>query len=480
MRTKFYIVIASLSLLFSSCSEWLDVNNNPNTATNVDPHLLFGYSVASWAGNRTGGDCYIPLALAVQTISSGGNYGWGKGDVYDISPYSTGNTWKMYYASSGNNLQLAIKEAESASPKNNNVAAQCKIVLAQLIYECTTIYGDIPFSEAWRSDVSYPKFDSQKDVFEGVLTMLDNALAQFEDASPLRIPAKFDIYYGGDLAKWKRLANSIKLRVLLTMVDKDPSKAAAIGTLIQANNMMSSSADNWSFPFENTSGKENPKFKILKKYGNSQNIFFFANTIVFNMMNATNDPRIPVYFEKGPAATTFKAVDTEAEADDFTSRVNIKTLYAPDASEYMMTYQEVLLLQAECYVRGIGVTKDLAKAQQLYKEAVKQALLFYKISSTVATNYSENSIPNLTVVADPLKEIYTQLWIEYMDRPVEAFVMWRRSGTDATEFPKLTLPDGAPAGPLFRRYVYPNDEIVGNKNAPKDLPKYYEKQWFDL
>lgn len=481
MKAKIFIMLAGLSILFSSCSDWLDVNENPNTATNVNPEYLFGFSVASWAANRSGGDTYEPLAFAVQTIASGGNYGWGKGDVYDISPYSLGNTWKMYYATVGNNLQLAIRQAESSTPQNLNTAAQCRIVLAQMMYECTTIYGDIPFSEAWNNDIANPKFDSQKDVFEGILTMLDKAIGQIDPASPLKIPAKYDIYFAGDMAKWKRVANATKFRILMTMVDKDPTKAAAIKTLLEGNAMMSSAADNWSFPWDLTSGKENPKFKLLKKYTGSLNTQFFANSIVFNMMDNAKDLRIPVYFEKGKTATTFIPVETETEGDDNTAKLNINTLLAPDASEYMLTYHEILLMEAECYIRGIGVTANKTKAEELFKQAVYEALIFNKISATTATAYVNSSdLPNLTISSTPLKDIYTQMWIDYMDRPIEAFVMWRRSGTDGNEFPSLKVPDGAPANPLFRRFVYPNDEIVGNKNAPKELPKYYEKQWFDL
>ena len=54
-------------------------------------------------------------------------------------------------------MQLAIKNAQEATPVNHNGIAQCKIILAQHIYETTMIWGDIPFTEAWVEGVKYPK-----------------------------------------------------------------------------------------------------------------------------------------------------------------------------------------------------------------------------------------------------------------------------------------------------------------------------------
>jgi len=73
-----------------------------------------------------------------------------------------------------------------------------------------------------------------------------------------------------------------------------------------------------------------------------------------------------------------------------------------------------------------------------------------------------------------------QQWIDFMDRPIEAFTQWRRSGPDGSEVPTLTVPVGATAGPLIRRYIYSVDESNANPNLPKPTPVYSAKQWFDL
>jgi hypothetical protein len=474
-----YTLLALVATGGVSCKKYLNINTDPTAATTVEPKLLFGYAITAWDVNKNSGDAWIPIALMTQNVASGGNFGWGAGDVYDISVFSLGNTWKVYYNTAGNNLQLAIKNALEAKPVNKNAAAQSRIVLSQLMYEATTLYGDIPFSEAWNPDIPYPKYDAQKDVLEGIIKWLDLSLSELNETDPLKI-SDYDVYYGGNIASWKKLANSIKFKILMLMVDKDPSKAAAIGQLLSnPNAMISTSAETWQQKYKTTTNNENPKYRLNKTYTNGENQWFFANQNVFQYMQPKNDPRIPKFFDKGPAATTFQAVETEQEASTSTSLISAY-LMRPNAPSVLLSYQEILLLQAEAYARGLGVTKDLVKANDLFKKGVEESMKFYEADPTEIQTYLTTQLPNLTTAADPVKEIHIQQWIDLMDRPMEAFVQWRRSGPEGSEVPTLTLPPGAPAGPLIRRWTYSPDEIAANPNIPNPQPKYYDKMWFDL
>ena len=478
LNIKVTLAIATL-VFFASCGPKLDINTNPNTATTASPDLLFNYALTAWSSNRTGGDSYVPFALLSQNQASAGNFGWGKSNVYDISPFSTGNTWRGYYATSGNNFQLAIKQAESDKTVNNNAAAQCKILLANMMFEATTIWGDIPFSEAWKTAISYPKFDAQPDVFAGILDLLDKAIAQIDVNSVLKI-GNYDLLYKGDMVKWKKFATSLKFKILMVMVDKDPTKATQIGQLLTAGGMIDDASADVLYPYTTESGKENPKFKVLKQYAGGANLFFFCNNNVFKYMAPLNDPRIPVYFDKGPTASTIKSVETEDDGDANTASINVNTLFKADAPDLIYTYQEQLFFQAEAYARGLGVAVDLAKADLLYKMGISEAMTYYKINSTASANYLA-AVPSLTTTANPVQEIHKQQWIDLLDRPQEAFLQWRRSGPEGSEFPQLIQPAGTPAGGFLRRWDYPQSaEIIPNTNAPKTTITFTTKLWFDL
>ena len=79
-----------------------------------------------------------------------------------------------------------------------------------------------------------------------------------------------------------------------------------------------------------------------------------------------------------------------------------------------------------------------------------------------------------------LYEIHIQQWIDLMDRPLEEFVQWRRSGSNGNEVPVLTVPTEATSRELIRRWEYSPEEMTANPNAPKESPKIWEKMWFDL
>ena len=469
-----FIAITITSL--SSCKKYLDINTDPTSATTVDGKLLFGYAVTYWNESRCGGDIHIPISLMSQSIASGGNYGWGADNIYVISPFSLNNTWTFYYQSIGNNLQLAMKAFKLAG--NKNAVAQCQVVLAEVMFEATLMYGDIPYSEAWNSTIPYPKFDAQKDVMESLIKLLNDANTNLDPANPLKI-SDYDAYYTGDIAKWKKLANSIKFKILMAMVDKDPTKATEIGSLAaNPSSMINATTENWLFNYGASTTNGNPKQRVLAAYASGVNIWFFANKNVLNYMKPT-DPRIPRYFDKPVAAPGYIGVQTGEEADSNTAKISAY-LYRQDAPDLVCTYQELSLLEAEVYARGLGVTKDLVKAQTLYNQGLQAAMTFYGANAAATTTYIATQVPDLTIIADPVKEIHLQQWIDLMDRPIEAFTQWRRSGPDGSEVPALSLPVGATAGPLIRRYVYSVDESNANPNLPKPTPVYSAKQWFDL
>lgn len=479
---KKIFIVPIILMLLTACESWLDVNTSPNSATVANPDDLFAYASVDFGSNRSAGDNYLPIGFMNQSIATGGSYGWGYAeDRYDISPYSLGNTWKTYFSTASNNLKLAIREAEKSEPVKNNTAAQAKILLCEIVYECTMVFGDVPYFQAWNEDYAYPEFDAQEDILRDLLVQLDSAIMQIDPGDPVKI-IDSDLFYGGDLSRWIKFANSVKLRIMMTMYDRDPSLAADIAALLNED-LISSPEDNFMFPYFDTPDNENPKYKILDKYASGQNLWFFANANVFDFMEMYNDPRIPVYFDEGDEAAPgeYHAVESATEADATTSKISLY-LYRATAPEVVFSYSEMLFFQAEIYARGIGVTQDLSMANDLYRQAVEEACRFYEVPENEITDFLDNDLPDISTMSaeDALYEIHVQHWIDLMDRSLDGWVQSRRSGPEGSEVPNLKLPSGAPAGGIARRWLYPDDELTGNINAPTDLPQIYENTWFDL
>jgi hypothetical protein len=473
----------TIAVPFASCSDWLDINSNPyaaNDQTNIDPGYLFNYAATTHSSNRQGGDFYIPMLISGQTVADGGFVdlgGYWSESLYDISIYSTGNTWVTAYANVGTNL---IKAKEFAL-KNENVNAivQAEILQAQALFEMTMIFGDVPFSEALNiEEYKTPKFDTQKDVLDGLLVLLDDALAKVDLDSPGI--QQYDIFYGGDMTKWAKLARSLKLKILMIMVDKDQSKEAAIKLLVEDDAIgFINEESEWIFPFFEEPSTENPNFRINDGYATPGEYYmFFAHNSVLDLMNPLNDPRLPVYFEKGVDGNYNGLLTSEAVEDVegvyLTSPINYQRVWEATAPDVMFSYSELSFLLAEVYARGLGVTQDLNKAQVYYLAGVESALGFWQIESAEVDAFIAQ-LGDISTMnqEDALEAIYSQVWVDLMLRPFEAWVHSRR-----TSFPELTVPELAPYESLIYRWVYPDRERNVNPNVPSPLPEITDKMWF--
>lgn len=165
----------------------------------------------------------------------------------------------------------------------------------------------------------------------------------------------------------------------------------------------------------------------------------------------------------------------------YLSSVISKYLFRKEAPELIYSYQEQLFFEAEAYVRGLGVTSNLVKANELYKKAIQTACDYYEADPVKTTEFIDALDDLNTLEPDrALYEIHIQQWIDLMDRPLEEFVQWRRSGSNGNEVPVLTVPTEATSRELIRRWEYSPEEMTANPNAPKESPKIWEKMWFDL
>ena len=490
-RLNKYILIPVLVLFAAACeSDFLDVNTSPNNSSAAEPGLLFTNSIVDYSTNRT--IDFGPTGMAVnQLYSGGGSLGAGvftRPERYIISIFVNGNTWRSHYRNEHKNLKLASDIAETSVPAQPNAAAQCKIFRALIYWSTTVIWGDVPFSESITvnletpNELEYdqPKFDTQEEVLNGVLSLLDEAIAQIDLNSPLVIGSN-DLFYSGDMDKWRKFAKSLKLRTLMTMVDADPSKAAEIGALIAEGDMISSVADNAAFPFFSVPGNRNPFWETLNAFAGAQNFFYFAGEAMVDLMKSKNDPRLEKYFEPYPGGDPTSEIvgvppggnaspsvhwvlSTAAPGTDGTTE-----LVRPAAADVLFSYQEQLFLEAEAIARGFATGDADAKM----REAITVAMQSYNVDQADIDAYLAG-IPTATV---PL--IAEEAWVDFVVRPLEGWTHWRRTEVGGVGYPNLELPDGAQTGDLMRRFPLPPDEVAANSNAPTERP-LDEKMWFDI
>lgn len=464
-------VAATLVLSLSACFQDGGLNVDPNRSTTADAAQLFSGASLKWSLLRVG-ELTWPVALSTQMWSSGARWGLAQAQ-YDQTRIRS--AWGAIYTDVLKNLLIASKEAELVSPRPNNTIAQLKIYTAFVYSQTTYLWGDIPFSEAATGTVDNPRFDSQQTVLNGTIAMLDSAIAAI-DANSRAVGAPNDLYYSGDMAKWRRFANSLKFRILMTMVDADPSKAAAIGAM-QGLPMIAARTDEMKVPYSTQAGRQNPRFSFTQIFRGGVQQDWYASNVVFAQLVPFNDPRLPLYYQPGPNAAPgqFVSLNTVESFTTTASLVNLNLLKA-DLPEVSFSFSEQQLLEAEAIARGFW-TGGLVAADARYRSGVRESMAVLGVAAPQIETFV-NTLPTLTAGNFRL-ELNRQQYLDLFMRPLEAWVQWRRSGTAGNEYPALSVPQGALVGGLVRRLLYRSEEIAANPNTPKPVPLQDAATWFD-
>ncbi len=468
---KKLILVGLLAISTTACFKDSNINVDPNRSTSVDPALLFSGASTQFSLLRVA-ELTWPIALMNQMWASGGRWGLSQAQ-YDQTRIRS--AWGRTYTDVLKNLNVAVEIAQTSQPVNKNAVAQCKILMAFAYAQTSLLWGDIPFTEAATGKVDFPKFDKQQDVLNGCIAMLDEALGMI-DVNGKGIIAPNDLYYGGDMAKWRKFANSLKMRILFSMIDADSSKGAVIGQLISAGNMISSSADAMTYKYYNQPGRQNPRFSFTAIFRGGVQSDWYCSKPVYNLLVSLKDPRIPYFYQPGTdaAPNEFIALDPVETYTTKSALVNMNLL-KPELPEVSFSYSEQLLFEAEAIARGFA-PGGLDAATAKMRAGVRESMLTLGVTAAQTEAYVAG-LPALTA-ANYKTVLAQQQYLDLFMRPIEGWVQHRRSGAIGQEIPSMTTPTGAPVAGLIRRLLYRSEEVNSNPNTPSGLT-LDTPQWFD-
>jgi len=468
MKKIYYIIIGLFVLTTISCTnDFLDVNTDPLAATDVPAGVLFTEAAVQFSSNRTVE--LNAINIQAQQWASNGSAGvFSRPERYSISTFTTGNSWGFYYTTGLKNLLLARLKAEQAEPTQVNTVAQIKTMEAFIYYNITNIWGEVPFTEALSSDLTgnvefpNPKFDNQDIVLKGIVTRLDEALALFDPNSTDAI-SDGDVIYGGNIVKWQKFANSLKLKTLMLIANKEDVSSQIEATLNAP--MILTNDDEADMQFLELTANANPLWGTLNNFAGGTNPFWFAGATLVDLMNANNDPRRSTYFDDGAPYVGLAQGDFVNTGNS----ISLKIL-RPDYPDRYATAAETKLLLAEAAAKGY-ITGGMAQANTFFREGIQLSLDWFdgkpgEMSGADKTAFI-NSFPDLSTLSnsDALKMIQEQQYVDLFSRGLEAWTNWRR-----TKVPTFTLPINAQLPDIIRRYPYPPDEIGSNPNTPSQLP----------
>ncbi|RUT69559.1 SusD/RagB family nutrient-binding outer membrane lipoprotein [Flavobacterium cupreum] len=467
-----YITLFAVAL--TSCSDTLDdINKNPNaTETPLAPYLLTGtlkQGADLYWGSTNNFDSSLLFAQHWAKIQ------YTEPDRYDVSNTSFTTLWNTGYATLITDLNTILNFPEQQA--NSNYKGIALTLRSWTFLLLTDAYGSIPYKEAGLKVT--PAYNTQKEVYTGLLEDLKQAQSLL---SPSKGTVTGDLVYKGDVLKWKKLVNSLRLRIALRIADREPAlaKQAAIEATTDAGGLIGSNSETFQFIYT-SSPQQNP----ASAWFETRDDYRISKTMV-DKLYELSDPRLPVYAQLPSDASVGKYVgggnglsNSDANSQGFAKTSKPGTYFLTSASPAVIfSYAEVLFNLSEAVARGY-IAGD---AEQLYKNAITASLNQFGITNaTVISSYLNQPTVKYDA-ANYAKSIGTQKWIAFFGQGLDAFAEWRR-----LDYPVLTAgPATVLDGKIPSRFFYPGTEQSLNGSSyqaaiavqGKDL--LTTKLWFDV
>ena len=517
MTTKIPAFLSTLFLIlfFSSCKkDFTEINTDPSSFTSASDGSLFNAVISSlqlgwneqfYINNEI---LYKQSQLAALTKEGWGNFTLGTEEI-----------WSNYYGSLPEIRELEKRfSAYSESPGVLNMKAMLKITMAMKTFHVTDLFGDIPFSQAGYGfqNLEYlrPKFDKQRDIYLSLLENLKWADETIDESAPLVEPYKsfvvFDKLFNGDMKKWRKLANSLRLRHAMRMSEKEPVIAGQIiKEIIEENRPVFVGYDFAASKLESAClwpaavGFKNESlswsFREHKNLRMGTNIWHRLSENENPDGTGIFDPRAYIFFETNNASQ-WKPYPQNPDAStpseggipydshrDQTGSFNIKgetCKYSPfnyfiiDDENYMpiiiITGAEVHFIKAEAWFRGIGVGVDKEMADNEYMNGINASVEWWmSVAKNSKLPLSGMTFPEMIPIPEDLNAssvlvhygswmakteeeklefIYTQWMVDAFRQPWEAYALVRRTGKTPRE--------GLPIAHF--RLPYPPSEVEYN------------------
>ncbi|MCU0450309.1 MAG: SusD/RagB family nutrient-binding outer membrane lipoprotein [Bernardetiaceae bacterium] len=434
MKKIFQLNYLLLTLSMIACtSNFEEMNTDPRATTSISPDLLFTGALRSgtlnWDLYQIGQNLHADFYCQYFANNAPGF----QTDRLETNPGWLATFWNNYYSNFIINTQEAIRLA-SPDPRAVNKVAQARIWRAWLFHRLTDYWGDVPYSQAGQgvNGSQTPEYDTQESIYRDMIEELREAAAQLDPTQPARYGAA-DILYNDNLERWRRFANSLRLRLALRMSNADPAAAQTeVRALMTENRFLASNADNAQMVTFTTGQfiNRNP-LAILFNF----NEFRVSKTMV-DLLTELNDPRLPVYAAPVPNSNPprYAGLPNGLNAVQLGQPANARENFsqpgppirAEGAPIPVLMFDEVCFLQAEAVQRGWG-TGD---ARALYEAGIRANFQRRGLTDAQATAYlAQPSVQyNGTI-----ERIITQKWIALYPNGFEGWAELRRTGFPALQ-----------------------------------------------
>lgn len=472
-----FIIAAAGIVTISSCKKQFDINYDPDRLPDSNSPIEQLLSSAQVnLGFEGGSDLYRYTTLIMQQMSGGASQPNQTYEYYrhNITGSDQNNVWSSIYATTLSDLELIIKQG-GASPYYTGIAKILKAYEYSLVVDT---WGDVPFTEAQQLTANtQPAYDDDATIYPKLIQLLTDAVTDINAASSVLTPGNNSVIYTGAWAtvktNWIKLANTLKLRLLLHYSKVNPSFCVAqITALVNTAGIqfMASNADNFQMNFYNVANQRSP----ISAFEVSRPNYLFADARMLSLMSAKNDPRRPFYFSDFPVGSGnyvgVSATALPAAPNNNYSRIHTflrgavttpavgtnSAVYSGAAPQRMLPYAEYCFIRAEAALMGAP-----GNAQQFFTDGITASMQEAGVSAANITTYLTANGTLTGTNAQKLQQIIEEKYIALFGVSVEPWTDWRRTG-----YPSLSVPTNSITGAIPRTLFYPQSEIDLNPKCP--------------
>jgi hypothetical protein len=469
-KNKLYLLpLLGLLIFIQSCTKnYKDVNTNKNAIATIGASTLpFLFSHAEEVGTVNAGNYQVAQNLFAdqyaQYFACEATY-FGS-DRLVINQAWVGANFNPYYTDVLPQLQTLFQNYDTASAEH----AMAEVVWVLTFMKATDYWGPIPYFSAGSVQISVP-YDPQDKIYADFFHRLDEAIAVLQTHAGTNAYASYDLIYAGDVNKWIKFANSLRLRLALRVSKADPATAKKEAEASVAAGVMTTSGADDAFILRASAGGDINGLSTMSDWNE-----FRMSATMASVLKGYQDPRIAQYFvptvnSKDPTPGKFanyQGLRNGLSVAQLTEPANLAAANShqgPRWSSTTVTVNSVpvglasytntpqnVMESAECFfLRAEGALLGWNmgdNAQNLYEAGIKQSMAQWGITdATAISNYiastntpvapgdflNSPAVSNVPIKwnSDPaiqLQQIMTQKWLALYPDGLEAWADWRRS-----------------------------------------------------
>ena len=460
MRYRILGAFAALAAI-TACGDLTSINQNPNGPGDVPPPSILPSVIQTLVNgvngvtslNIRGGGLWVQYYSEIQYRDE---------DKYIVRSGTSGG-WGLYNGAAEDAQRMIQKGVTTNAP---NWAAVGRIMKSYTFSVMTDAMGDLPYSQAFKGDtVLHPAYDTQKSIYDSLFASLTLASSEIDlGAAAVGFPTG-DLMYGGNLAKWGRFANSLRLRLAMHLTQVDPAKAQSQAAAAVTAGVFGSNTDNAQLMYLASSPNRNPIYNDAR----GRDDYGMSKTFV-DSLTSWSDPRLPVFAQLNKdtivANRKYQGLpnglnDGEGTSLFYISRIGAFWRETASAPMHLLTYSEVLFLEAEAAERG-WIPGGTAAAATFYSNAITASMQQYGVAAPAIATYLGQVKVGYdgagATLAGHLQQIAYQKWVSLFMQGMESWTEVRRTG-----IPAIVPGPRAVIASMPERLPYDDNESVLNK-----------------